>query len=90
VDEWKGNFDNATTEPERKVIENPKKGKSIGEILSTLKAIPGRVKAVEESVKLCDSREKQVIKMLKAKVGDKGNVPSDKARSYWSRNKLGR
>jgi hypothetical protein len=78
VDEWKVKFDNATTDADRKRIENTKKGKSIGDILSTLKAIPGRVEVVNESVKLCETREKQAIKLLKDKVGHEGDVPSDK------------
>ena len=78
VDEWKLKFDNATTEAEKKGVEKPQKGKSIGNILTTLKSIPGRVAAVNESVKLCESREKEAIKLLKAKVGDEDVVSEEK------------
>ena len=78
VDEWKVKVDNATTDAERKGLEKPKKGKPIGDIHSTLKAIPGRLAAVNESVKLCDTRERQAIKLLKDKVGAEGVVPDDK------------
>ena len=78
VDEWKVKVDNATTDAERKGLEKPKKGKSIGDIKSALKAIPGRLAAVTQSVKLCEKRERQAIKLLKAKVGDEGVVPEDK------------
>jgi hypothetical protein len=71
-------LDSATTDAERKGLEKPKKGKSMGDIQSTLKAIPGRLAAVNESVKLCESREKQAIKILKSKVGDEGVVPNEK------------
>ena len=78
VDEWKVKVDNATTDAERKGLEKPKKGKAIGDIRSTLKAIPGRLAAVNESVKLCDTRERQAIKLLKKNVGAEGVVPDDK------------
>ena len=78
VDEWKVKLDSATTDAERKGLEKPKKGKAIGDIKLTLKAIPGRLAAVNESVKLCESREKKAIKMLKDKVGAEGVVPVEK------------
>jgi hypothetical protein len=78
VDKWKEKFDNAITEVERKGIEKPKKGKSIGDIILALKAMTQRVAAVQSSLKLCDSREKQAMKLLQDKAGDEGVVPKEK------------
>jgi hypothetical protein len=72
VDEWKVKFGNATTEAGRKGIEKPKKGKSIGDILSALKHIPDLVKAVQESVKLCETRENRQSSCSRLKLEMRG------------------